>query len=61
MLKSKGTINAMSAQMPLIYKTSSPEYWANADVVACEEARQKLRGLIKYLSEIENYRDILPT
>ena len=58
MLKSKGTINAVSAQMPLIYKTSSPEYWANADVVACEEARQKLRGLIKYLSEIENYRDI---
>ena len=58
MLKTRGTINAVSAEMPLIYQTSSPDYWVNANIADYEEVRQKLRGLIKYLSDLSNYRDI---
>lgn len=58
MLKSKGTINAVNDQMPLIYATSSPDYWVNANLVDYEEVRQKLRGLLKYLSDISDHRDV---
>ena len=58
MLKKKGSIHAVSEQMPLIYQTSSPDFWARADVLSLEEVRKRLRGLIRYLSEMTNYRDI---
>ena len=58
LLKTKGTIKAVSQQMPLIYQTSSADYWAGANLLNYENARQKLRGLIQYLSDITDRRDV---
>lgn len=51
MLMKKITIPQVKEKLPVLKKIISDEFWENINILAVEQARQDLRGLIKYLIE----------
>ena len=52
LLATKGTIGQVAQKMPLIQATADSDYWVSGGITDYEHARNELRALIKFLSDI---------